>query len=92
VGQARAIVIAGGRKEHLCLVLEPAERLGVDDAIAIALERGADCILFFLAQAAPGICALGGLWRQDLPLARLELLANGCRRLHDCPAMAGRKL
>ncbi len=42
VRQPRAIVIAGRREEHLRLVLEPTERLGVDDAIAIALEGRAN--------------------------------------------------
>ena len=44
VRQPRAVVIARRREEHLRLVLEAAERLGVDDAIAIALERRADVV------------------------------------------------
>ena len=40
VGETRAVVIALGQHEHLGLVLEPPERLGVDDAVAVALERG----------------------------------------------------
>ena len=51
VRQPRPIVIAGRREEHLRLVLQPAERLAVDDAIAIALERRADRILCLGAQA-----------------------------------------
>ena len=39
VGQPRAVVVALGRDEDLRLVLEPAERLGVHDAVAVALER-----------------------------------------------------
>ncbi len=42
VRQARAVVIAARREEHLRLVLQPAKRLGVDDAIAIALEGRTD--------------------------------------------------
>ena len=41
VGEPRAVVIALGRDEDLRLVLEPPERLGVDDPVAVALERGA---------------------------------------------------
>src|SRR5205085_10854752 len=39
VRQARPIVVAGGRKEDLRLVFQPAERLAVNDAIAIVLIR-----------------------------------------------------
>ena len=38
VGEARAVVVALGGDEHLGLVLEPAEGLGVDDPVAVALE------------------------------------------------------
>ena len=76
VRQARAVVIAGRREEHLRLVLQPAERLGVDDAIAIALERRADRIFVFGADAALAVGALRRLRRQDLALALLELFAN----------------
>src|SRR5687768_9773580 len=36
-----AVMVAGRREEHLGLVLQPPERLAVDDAIAVALKRGA---------------------------------------------------
>src|SRR6266545_1831934 len=39
VRQARAVVIADGRKEDLCLVLRAPERFAVDDAIAVDRER-----------------------------------------------------
>ena len=39
VGQAGAVVVAHRRDEDLGLVLEPAERLGVDDAVAVELVR-----------------------------------------------------
>ena len=45
VRQPRAVVIAGRREEHLRLVLEPPERLRVDDAIAVALEHRPDRIV-----------------------------------------------
>ena len=70
VRQARAVVIAGRREEHLRLVLQAAERLGVDDAVAIALERRPDRIFGF-GLSRPLLCAaLGGGRREDLALAR----------------------
>src|SRR3982751_2687595 len=44
VRQARAVVIAGWREEHLRFMFETAEGLRVDDAVAIALERWPDWI------------------------------------------------
>ena len=41
VGQPGAVVVALGGDEHLRLVLEPAEGLGVDDPVAVAHERRA---------------------------------------------------
>ena len=41
VGQPGAVVVALGRDEHLGLVLEAPEGLGVHDPVAVALERGA---------------------------------------------------
>ena len=42
VGQAGNIVVAEGRDEYLGLVLEAAECLAVEDAVAVALVLGAD--------------------------------------------------
>ena len=39
VGQPGPVVVARGRAEYLRLVLEAPERLGVDDPVAVALER-----------------------------------------------------
>ena len=47
VCQAGYIVVAKRRDEDLRLVLEPAERLGVEDAVAVALELGADIRWWF---------------------------------------------
>ena len=41
VGEPRAVVVALRGDEHLGLVLEAAERLGVHDPVAVALERRA---------------------------------------------------
>ena len=76
VRQPRAVVVAGRREEHLRLVLEPPERLAVDDAIAIALKRRPDVVFALGAQAAARVGALGRLRREDLALARLELFAE----------------
>ena len=52
VRQPRAVVVAARREEHLRLVLQAAERLGVDDAVAVALERRPDGVLRLGAQPA----------------------------------------
>ena len=52
VGQARDEVVALGVDEDLGLVLQPAERLRVEDAIAVALEGGAELVGLFGADAA----------------------------------------
>ena len=41
VGQACAVVVPARRDEHLRLVRQPAERLAVDDPVAVALKRRA---------------------------------------------------
>ena len=50
--QAGAVVVALGRDEHLRLVGKPPERLGMDDAIPVALETGAVGTGLHLPQAA----------------------------------------
>ncbi len=50
VGEARAIVVLLGVDEDLGLVLETAERLGVDDPVAVALEIRAHRALRLVAQ------------------------------------------
>ena len=77
VRQARAVVVALRRDEHLRLVLEPAERLGVDDAVAIALERRAQrALLLGLAR--------GRAWRS-------ERTASGARRRSSSARMRASK-
>ena len=72
VRETRAVVIAGRRKKDLRLVLQPAKRLGVDDAIAVALKRGADGIFRFGPQPALAVGALGRGRRENLALAPLQ--------------------
>src|SRR5205085_10572257 len=43
--QPDPVVIALRRQEDLCLMLEPAECLGVDDPVAIALEDRSEVVL-----------------------------------------------
>ena len=81
VGQPRAVVIARRREEDLRLVLQAAEGLAVDDAIAIPLKRRAHVVFGLRPKAAARVAALRRLRREDLELARLELLADGSRRV-----------
>ena len=77
VREARPVVIAGRREEDLRLVLQAAERLAVDDAVAVALERRTDRILGLGAQSSARVGALRRLRRQDLALAR-----SSCSRIN----------
>ena len=47
VGEAGPVVVAGRGDEDLGLVHQPAKALGVEDPIAVALERGAQVALRF---------------------------------------------
>src|SRR5262249_34404844 len=76
VRQARAVMIPGWRKEHLGLVLQPAEGFAVDDAIAIALKRRPHVVLGLWSQSPLGIGALRRLRGQQPALARFELFAQ----------------
>jgi len=60
VRQARSVVVAFVVHEDLRLVLETAKRAGVDDAVAIALERHTERMLGLRIRAA---AAIGGLHR-----------------------------
>ena len=75
VGEARDIMIAEGRDEDLGLVLEPAEGLGVDDAVAVALEVGAEGAGLLFDLAAAGEPGLDGKGREGF-LAFFEIGAN----------------
>ena len=76
VRQPRAIVIAGRREEHLGLVLQAAERLAVDDPVAVALKRRAHVVFRLVSQAAARLGAFRGLRRQNLPLSRFEVFSD----------------
>src|SRR6185436_4425446 len=70
------IVIARRREEHLRLVFQPAERLAVDDAIAVPLKRRTDVVFSFWTQTPARVRAPGGLRREDVAFPLLELLAD----------------
>src|SRR5205807_2013871 len=53
------VVVALGCAEHLRLVHEPPERLGVDDAVAVALERRAQRAVLLRARAPRRVRARG---------------------------------
>jgi hypothetical protein len=80
VGEPCAVVVALGGDEHLRLVLEPAEGLGVDDPVAIALERGAQRAVLLRTLPERRVGA-GGQVGQALVLPRpgpgLELRRDG---------------
>ena len=47
VGEAGPVVVTGGSDKDLGLVHQPAKTLGVEDTVAVALERGAQVALWF---------------------------------------------
>jgi hypothetical protein len=76
VCEAGAIVIARRREEDLGFVFEPAERLGVNDAVAVTLKRRPDVVLLFWPQPPFAVTTFRRCRRQNLPLALLEVFAN----------------
>ena len=83
VRQPRAVVIAGRREEHLRLVLQPAERLAVDDAVAVALKRRPD-VVFRLGRRRPRESALLAACGARISRSRASSCSRMChrRRLH----------
>ena len=78
MGEPGAVVVAGRGEEHLGLVLEPPEGLGMDDPVPVALEVGAQVALGFArGQPTPGPAAQAGVGGEVLSLPRLELFADG---------------
>ena len=78
VREAGHEVVADGGDEDLGLVLEAAEGLAVDDAVAVALERGAYGRGLFGGFAASGLVRFRGVGRQGA-LALLEAQSNGVK-------------
>ena len=73
VSQAGYEVVALGVDEHLGLVLQPTEGLGVDDAVAIPFEGGPVFVGFFGDFSAPAVGGSGGGRGQKLVLESLPL-------------------
>ena len=71
MGEPRAVVIALVIDEDLRLVLQPAERRRMDDAVAVALERAARRRLRLGVQAAAALPRQGGIGRQRLASPQL---------------------
>src|SRR5204863_6460908 len=80
VREAGAVVIARGREEHLRLVLQPAERLAVDDAIAVALIGWPHIVFALRSQTSARVRALGGLRRERFALPLLQPFTDGGQR------------
>ena len=70
VGQPGDEVVAVGVQEHLRLVLEPAERLGVQDPVAVALERRPQRVLRLGRGPPPGLPPTGSAAGRELLLGR----------------------
>ena len=70
VGQPRAVVVAGRREEDLRLVLQAPERLAVDDAVAVALERRANRVVALPDARRPWLVGALGRLRRQRPRAR----------------------
>ena len=79
VGHARAVVVAGRVDEDLRLALQPAERLRVDDPVAVALERRADVGLALGPEAAAGLVRAHRERREGVLLQRADARGEGVR-------------
>ena len=64
VRKARHVVIAVGREKDLRLIFQPQERLGIDDAVAVALEVGSHGAGGFLPQPPLALVRLCGILRE----------------------------
>src|SRR5207248_178193 len=65
VGQPGAVVVALIEHEDLGLVLEPAERGGMDDSVAIAAEGTAACARRLRIEAAAAQFGVARIWRTE---------------------------
>ena len=79
VGHAGAVVVALRVDEDLGLPLQPAERLRVDDPVAVALERRPDAARLLLALAAARRVRADGERRQRRLLQRSHALGERVR-------------
>ena len=77
VREARAVVIALRREEHLRLVLQPPERFSMDDAVAVVLKRRPHIVFLLAASDGHGTASS---WR----LAARASRARAVRAPHEC--------
>ena len=88
VGEPGAVVVALMRDEDLRLVLQAAEGGGVDDAVAVALERRAGRALGLVLEAAARLRGIAGIWRPravaEADVAELPRIVHG-RALPQAP-------
>ena len=88
VGHPRAVVVALRVDEDLRLPLQPAERLRVDDPVAVALERRPHAALLLFALAAARLVGAHGERRQP----RLLVLADaGLEGVSNSPGQLGHR-
>src|SRR5690606_16284495 len=71
VGHAGDDVVTVGTEEHLGLVLETAEGLGMDDPVTVPFEGGAELVWLLLHGPASGPVGLGGQLGQQVVLESL---------------------
>jgi len=64
VGHPRAVVVARGIDEDLRLALQAAERLRMQDSVAIALERSAQAAVVLRTEASTRLVRANGERRQ----------------------------
>src|ERR1700735_3751129 len=70
MGEPGAVMIALGEDENLRLVLEPAERGGVNDAVAVAAEGAAALARRLRVQPAATACGIARIRRADYAIHR----------------------
>src|SRR5262249_7764699 len=92
VREARPVVVAGLGNEDLGLPDQPPERRRMDDAVAVALEQGAQVVRGLLMAPAARVAALHPEGRERRPLGILEILPapNEARRTHAGQRTFGR--
>ena len=83
VREPRTVMVSGGREEDLRLVLQPPERLAVNDAVPIVLKCRAHVIFRFGSEASARVGALGSLRRKRLLLALLQRFTDARQQ---CPS------
>ena len=85
VGEPGDVVVVVGVDEHLGLVLEAAERIGVDDAVAVAFETGPVGVGGFFDQPSAAGRGSGGGRAEENVLFRLPVEARAGRQQKELP-------